>query len=430
MLWVEAERYDGVEAMKAALEVSLRSVQQGGGSTMESVLDKLQACLIIDGLEQLKAADIDAVDDWITHLQTRLTDTQIIVTSQANLAQARIDSYVRLAGIAVEAGERILAHHLRPGIPTDARSLQELVAFADGHPLTLRLEAMLINHFGSSAIALDQIRRRGADMLEVQKRSSQNRRTSLRTCLSLAYDALTDDERRLLYVVANAPGGLFSGMLDDQPDWVSDGRSAIAGAWRWGLIEGTDRGELRERVRMLSPIASYAVARWSEERPDEAKRLTMDLAENFAVMAAGISMHSEENGGLPNMVGRFEEELPNLLRVLDLAEKQLDDPKLGMMATGICSSLMRYFFVIHLGHIGSRVMLRGARIALRDGRPRSASDLLTMTVGLAHRSQEPIDITAAMALIDEIGHKSDDPRTLGNVALFARYPAASEITTT
>lgn len=416
VLWIEAERYDGVEAMRAALEVSLRSIQQGEGP-LESVLDKLQACLVIDGLEQLKASDIDAVDDWITHLQTRLADTQIIITSQVDLVQARLDNYVRLAGIAVEAGEKILTHYLRPRIPTDASSLQELVAFADGHPLTLRLEAMLINHFGSSAIALDQVRRRGSDMLEVQKRSSQSRRTSLRTCLSLAYDALTDDERRLLYVVANAPGGLFSRMLEDQPDWVSDGRSAIAGAWRWGLIEGTNRGELHERIRMLSPIASYAISQWREERPDEAKSLTMDLAQNFALMAAVISMQSEKHGGLPNMVGRFDEELPNLLRVLDLAEKQLDDPKLGVMATGICFELMRYFFVIHLGHIGSQVMMRGARLALRDGMTRSASNLLTMAVGLAHRSQEPIDIAAAMALIDEVGDKSDDPEILGNVAL-------------
>lgn len=417
VLWVEAERYDGIEAMRAALEVSLRSVQQGGGGSIESVLDKLQACLVIDGLEQLKASDIDAVDDWITHLQTQLTNTQIIVTSQADFAQARIDNYVRLAGIAVEAGEQILAHYLRPGTPTDASSLQELVALADGHPLTLRLEATLINHFGSSAITLDQIRRRGADLLEIQKRSSQNRRTSIRTCLSLAYDALTDDERKLLYVVANAPGGLFSQMLGDNQDWVSDGRSAIAGAWRWGLIEGTDRGEPRERVRMLSPIASYAIARWSEERPNEARRLTIELANNFAVMAAVISTHSEKSGGLPNMVGRFEEELPNLLRVLDIAEKQPDDPRLGLMASSICTELMRYFFVIHLGQIGSQVMLRGARIALRDGRLRSASNLLTMAVDLAHRSQEHIDTTAAMALIEEIGHKTDGPRTSGNVAL-------------
>lgn len=418
VLWIEAERFDGVEAMKAALEVSLRSIQQGGSGPLESSLDRLQACLVIDGLEQFKASDIDAIDDWITQLQTRLTDTQIVITSQADLAQARVDNYVRLAGIAAEAAEQIFVHHLRPGIPTDASSMRELVAFADGHPMTLRLEAMLVNYFGSSGIALEQIRRRGANMLEIQKRSSQTRRTSLRTCLSLAYDALTEDERRLLYVIANAPGGLFSRMLEDQPEWVGDGRSAIAGAWRWGLIEGTDRGESRERVRMLSPIASYAVARWGEERAEDADRLTLKLAKTFAMVAAAISMHSEKNGGVPNMVGRFEEELPNLLRVLDLAEKRPDDKLLGVMAAGVCSELMRYFFVIRLGHLGSKVMLRGARLALRDGNTRSASALLTLTIGLACRSQERIDLRPAIALIDEIELKSgDDSSTLGKLAM-------------
>ena len=417
VLWLEAEQYDGVEALKAALEVSLRSVQHGGDVSLEAVLDKLQACLVIDGLEQLKAPDIDAIDDWITYLQTRLSNTQIIVTSQADLAQTRIDNYVRVVGVADDAGGQILAHYLRPNISIDASSLAELIAFADGHPLTLRLGAMLINHFGSSTITIEQIRRRGTNLLEVQKRSSQNRRTSLRTCLSLAYDALTDDERKLLYVAANAPGGLFSGMLEEKKDWISDGRSAIAALWKWGLIEGTDRGERRERIRMLSPIASYAITRWSEERPDEAKRLTVDLAENFALMAAVISMHSDKNGGIPNMVGRFKEEMPNLLRVLDLAERQFNDSQLGLMATGICAELMRYFFIIHLGHIGSQVMLRGARIALRDGRMRSASNLLTMTVGLAYRSQGHVDIAAAMALINEIGQNSCESGTLGNLAL-------------
>jgi tetratricopeptide (TPR) repeat protein len=124
------------------------------------------------------------------------------------------------------------------------------------------------------------------------------------------------------------------------------------------------------------------------------------------------------------MLGWFEEELPNLLRVLDLAEGNVADPELGSMATGICSGLMRYFFVIQLGHVGSQVMLRGARLALRDGRMRSASDLLTQMVALACRSQERVDIVPAMAMVDEIGLKSHDSQTLGNLAL-CRAIAAS-----
>lgn len=149
VLWVEAGRFDSVEALRAALEISLRGVKQAGSESLESALDKLQACLVIDGLEQLKAPGIDGFDDCITQLQARLTDTQIIVTSQADLALARIDYYVRLTGIEVAASEQILSHCLRPGTPTDASSLRELISFADGHPLTLRIQATLINYFGS-----------------------------------------------------------------------------------------------------------------------------------------------------------------------------------------------------------------------------------------------------------------------------------------
>ncbi|GAB3497684.1 hypothetical protein GCM10027399_21950 [Curvibacter fontanus] len=413
-----------MQALRAALDISLRSVQQGGTEPLDSLLDKMQACLVIDGLEQLKAPGIDAVDDWITQLQASLKDTQIIVTSQADLAQAQVDHHVQLKGIEIEASEKLLSHYLRPNTPTDVYSISKLISFSDGHPLTLRITATLINYFGSSSVALNQIQLRGADLLEIQKRSSQNRLTSLKTCLSLAYDALTGDEQKLLYVVANAPGGLFSRMLDHDQTWVSDGQSAIAATRRWGLIEVRGQGEARERVHMLSPIASYAVARLREERPQEARRLVMQLAKEFALMAAVIDMHSEENSGLPNMLGRFEEELPNLLRVLDLAEGELGDAELGVMATGVCSALMRYFFVIQLGDVGSQVMLRGARIAMREGRMKSASGLLTRMVALAHRSHERIDIKPAIALLDEIEIQGRDAETRGNVAL-CRAAAAS-----
>lgn len=417
VLWVEAERYDSVEALMAALEVSLRSARESRAESVEAALDHMQACLVIDGLEQLKGPGIDAIDDWIASLQARAANAQIVVTSQADLALARIDYHARIGGIEPEASAQVLFNFFRPGIPADAISLGELVSFADGHPLTLRIAATLVNYYGSVSAAMGQIRTRGADSLEVQKRSTQRRLTSLKTCLSLAYDALSDDERKLLYLVANAPGGLFSAMLTDEKGWLVDGRSAIAGAWRWGLIDMKAQGEPRERVHMLSPIASYAVTRWREERPQEAQDLSNELVKHLAIMAAVIDMHSEKNGGLPNMLGRFEEELPNLLGVLDVAEKESDDKELSAMAAGVCSSLMRYFFVIQLGDIGSKVMLRGARLAMRDGRTKSASGLLTRMLTLAHRSHGFVDIKPAITLMSDLDRKATDAETLGNLAL-------------
>lgn len=419
ILWMEAERYGSVEAMRASLEVLIRSGNSVGSDSIESSLDKMQACIIVDGLEQFRASGIDAFDDWIAELQNSLSVAQIVVTSQADLPQARFDTHVRLAGIDVDSSRRLIDHFLKSNTTVNDGSFSAIVSFADGHPLTLRLAAMLINYFESSSIAWEQIQQRGADLLEVQNRSSQNRRTSLKTCLSLAYDALTAEEQKLLYVVANAPGGLFSlSLLDGGPHCVRNARAAIAAVRRWALLEIEDQGETRERVRMLSPIASYLMARWREDRPEEAWKLTRELAVQLSVMAAVISQHAQKNDGMNLMLSRFEQELPNLIWVLELAEKTPNDTELGELACSVCSGLMRYFFVVQLGDIGSQVMLRGARIAMRDGFFRRASDLVTQLIGLVKRSGNRTVLAHAIELSIEIEKTAEDPQTLGNISIF------------
>lgn len=418
ILWIEAERYGSVEAMRASLEVSIRNGMGVGSDSLESSLDKMQACLVVDGLEQLRTSGIDAFDDWIAQLQNSLSVAQIVVTSQADLQQARFDSHVRLAGIDNDSSGKIVSHFLKANTPVDIGSFSAIVSFANGHPLTLRLAAMLINYFGSSSIAWEQVQQRGADLLEIQKRSSQNRRTSLKTCLSLAYDALTDEEQKLLFIVANAPGGLFSAMLvADGPNNVRDGRAAIAATRRWALLEIEQQGERRERVHLLSPIAGYLIARWREERPDEAWTLTRHLAVDFSVMAAVIGQHAQRDDDMPNMLSRFEEELPNLIWVIDLAEKTPSDTELGKSACAVCTALMRYFFVVRLGDTGSQIMLRGARIAMRDGFTKRATSVVTQMIGLVQRSGSSTAIVPALKLLDEIEKTAKDPESLSDIAI-------------
>jgi tetratricopeptide (TPR) repeat protein len=418
VLWIEAERYGSVEAMRASLEVSIRSGMSAESDSLESSLDKMQACLVVDGLEQLRTSGIDAFDDWIAQLQNSLSVAQIVVTSQADLHQARFDSHVRLVGIDIDSSREMVSYFLKTKTSVDSSSFGEIVSFADGHPLTLRLAAMLINYFGSSSIAWELIQQRGTDLLEIQKRSSQNRHTSLRTCLSLAYDALTEDERKLLYIVANAPGGLFSSALvAGGPHRVRDGRAAIAAARRWALLEMEQQGERRERVRLLSPIAGYLKARWQEERPDEAWALTRNSAVEFSVMAAVIGQHAHNDDGMAHMLSRFEEELPNLIWVLDLAEKTSADAELGELACAVCSALMRYFFVVRLGDIGSLIMLRGARIAIRDGFTKRATNLVTQMIGLIQRNGDRAAIAPALKLLEEVEKVAKDAESLSDIAI-------------
>ncbi|KIF59424.1 hypothetical protein [Pseudomonas fluorescens] len=418
VLWIEMERYGNIDAMRSALEVAIR---ERTGTSLDGdlidQLDRIHACLVFDGVEQLRGPALDAIDDWISDLQTKVKSTQVLVTSQVDLQRARFECEVYLHGIDDKASQCMLEHFVRPGTPIDHLSRDSLLTFADGHPLTIRLAAMLVNFFGSGRVANEQIERRGVELFEVQKQVSPDRRTSLRVCLSLAYEALDQDEKRFLFLVANAPAGLFSGWIEPGKLDVANAQAAIAGVRRWSLVRITAPGEQNERVNMLSPIAGYVISRWQTDAPDDARMLVKALARDFTMMTAAIDKRSESSTEIPYMIKRFELEMPNLLRVFDLAEREPDDDELSLFAIGICSALMRYFFIVRLGDAGSRVMLRGARIALRDGKMKQASDLLTQMIGLAARNDDRTQLDAAKAMLEEIECEAADAETLGNVAL-------------
>lgn len=418
VLWIEVERYGTVDAVHAALDVTLRE-QAGVPPTGELTnrLDALQACLVLDGVEHLRGPNLDALDDWISVLQARLSTAQVLVTSQVDLQRTRFDRLVSLDGIDEQSSQRLLEQFVRPGTPLDRISNAALVAFADGHPLTLRIVAALVNYFGSGRAAHTQIQRHGAELLEWPKRATLDRRTSLTICLSLAYDELNAEEQILLLLVANAPGGLVTALISTRKTGLTNVPAAIAGARRWSLVGITNAGERSERIHMLSPIAAYVVSRWQRDAPDKARTYTKNLAFDFTAMAAVIDQRSEEPTEIPYMVARYDQEIPNLLRVLDFAECEPNDTELNAFAGAICAALMRYFFVLGLGEAGANVMLRGARIALRGGQLKQASGLLSRLFALAARSADRTSITSAMAILEEIERDAVDAETRGNVAL-------------
>lgn len=418
VLWIDMERYETIDAMRMALELAIR--ERIGTSTCGDLIDQLDtihACIVFDGVEQLKGPALDAVDDWISDLQTRVKTTQILVTSQVDLQLTRFEHELNLHGLDENASQHMLEHFIRPGTAIDHHSRDSLLTFADGHPLTLRLTAMLVSFFGSGRVAREQIEQRGVEIIEVQKRALPDRRTSLRVCLSLAYEALNPDEQRLLFLIANAPGGMFSVFVEADQLGIVNARLAIAGALRWSLVRIEARGDQSERLYMLSPIAQFVISRWRNDAPDETVNLTKELARMFAIMAAAIYKQSENPNQIPYMLARLEQELPNLLRVIDFAEKEPGDAELSLFTSGVCSALMSYFFVHRLGDAGSRVMLRGARIAIRDKELKRASDLLTQMVGLATRSEDQTELYRAIDMLNQIGQMEIDAETRGNIAL-------------
>ena len=157
--------------------------------------------------------------------------------------------------------------------------------------------ATLVDYLGSERSALREIRRAGANVVEIPKRSGQNRETSLDHCLALAYEMLTPEERRTLYVIASCPGGLFAHQVEH---YGGENAALLTAALRrWSFVQTKDTGVPIDRWYALSPIRSFATRRWRETNESEARDIRDELLRDFAGMGAVIGMQSDEGAGHP-----------------------------------------------------------------------------------------------------------------------------------
>ena len=227
-----------------------------------------------------------------------------------DLQRTVFDVRLELAGLAREPSRRLLHSALRDDTLIDIDSENSLLAFVDGHPLALLLVAKLADYLRSGRAASVLIERQGARVVEIQKRTTHNRKTSLNISLSLAYESLNEVEQRILYLIASCPGGMRTRQLQLTDHGGSNTPVSLAELWRWSLVQTKGKNEWDERSRMLSPIRSYVRQRWSEEHAEEAAAVIQMLVQNFTVMAASVALDSESASDIPNMLSQFSRELP------------------------------------------------------------------------------------------------------------------------
>ena len=424
IVWIDVERFASAEGVYSALQVLLKDGSgPEGPDTLADRLDALHACVVLDGIEQISGPSLEDIDDLLAELKGRTANTQFVATSQVDLQRTLFDRKLSLTRLGVRPSRELLRTLVPDGTALDVDSESGLLAFVEGHPLAVRLTAALVGYIGSGRAALEQIQKHGAAMIELPKRTKQDRKTSLSVCLSLAYEMLEYDEQRLLYLIASCPGGIFTHQLELEDHSGTAALCLLAAVRRWSLVQTTDLGQPFERSNMLSPIRSYVALRWRAEHTPEAQALTQMLLNNFAIMAAVIDQRAQDPAEIPFMLARFSQELPNLLRVFDEAEAQPGNADLSLFVSGICSALMRFFFILRLPEQGAHVMQRGAKIALRDGKMKAAIGHIVQMVALAGRSEDTSVDAAAESLLEQI--PADDPEISGNVALARAIMASS-----
>ncbi|EIM72208.1 hypothetical protein A33O_20540 [Nitratireductor aquibiodomus RA22] len=427
VIWISVELYRSSTDVFAALRTALGS----GGVACPEVdvaarLDAQQACVVFDGVERAAFDNIDTFEDALNALYGATSYAQFVVTSQVALHGFVVDTRLRIGRLDGPASRELLERFqaVEPAPrPDDGTSL---VSFCEGHALTLRLAAALRDHYGGADQALRAIRAKGVAAISLPARKVQSSRTSLELCLQAAYDALSDNARQLLWALSEAPAGIFTHYLEG--DWLDLGEpdESLAELRRWHLVEfALVRGSVT-RTQVLSPIRAFAAETARRNDRSSYNAVIDRLAHAFQMMIAVFELNYDDPNETPYVVARYEEELPNYLRLLELAQANRANTELGLAAVSIVRAMMRYFFVRRLPEQGARVMHDAAELAVAIGNAERASGLILQLAALADRAQDVKLLQAGLVLADELEKQTDNIEVRADIAMCRGIVARDE----
>ncbi|WP_288417804.1 tetratricopeptide repeat protein [uncultured Novosphingobium sp.] len=400
-IWLEVERYataqDFMEALLIALSIA------GEPCTTAKVhdrLDQINARVVVDGIERGSLDDLDALEDALHGLHAGTRRTQFVTTTQVNLQRVPADARYALGALDAESSVALVREGWDARLFAEGDDLDGVLALCQGHALTLRLAGAIASHYGGVGGCLRVIRERGTAAVALPARRRQDHRSSLDLCLAVAFESLTEPARKALWLLAQAPAGLFAREFEREDYRIVDPIDALAELRRWNLVYTTG-ADLRERMQCLSPIRIFAAGRWAPDNVDEAARLKGELLESIAIMVSVIGERSEDAENIGYMVGRISEEMPNVRFMIAEAAAHPENEKFGIMACMACSSLVRYFFVLRLAHEGAEVMSTAAEISFAAGRVNEAAEFVTTLIGLARRAEGKV-VTQVKRLIARV----------------------------
>lgn len=418
VLWIDVEQHR--TAGHVLLE--LRTALGGGGMAcpeemLPGRLDAYQACVVFDGIERASLDDIDALEDAITAIHRTTAATQVVATSQIMLHGFGAHTRVKVGPLDELSSRKVLERAGGQDGVAATSGLGPLLRFCEGHALTLRLATAMMDHYGGPSAALRAIKTRGVGAVRLPGRRRQSPATSLEMCLRTAYEALSTDARRLVWVLAEAPAGLWGHYIDG--DWLElpDPTEALAELRSWNLIDLVPFTDDLARTQMLGPVRAFVAERGRQDQAADHEAAVGRLVEGFGMMVAVLELKYDDPNDTPHVLSRYGDELPNFLHALDLARRHPGNSRMLLTAVSIVSSLMRYFFVRGLAQEGAAAMHAAAELAISAGRLGQASGLILQAFALADRANSEVLSRLSMALADRLEQLTDDGEILADLAL-------------
>ncbi|WP_156878119.1 hypothetical protein [Sphingopyxis sp. QXT-31] len=397
LIWISLQDCPSAAVLAAYLETAAGRI---GDGDFISTLSSVRACVILDGVERA-ACGLDIVSDMIARLSAERPEIQLVVTSQARLPEVGFDFELELGPLDHDS-----AVHLFPEAARSEPAASQLLQFAAGHPLTLRIIAGLVRHFEGAEAVWRRLTGPGQP-LEMPARSVQTSASSLDLCLEAAFTALTSEQQKAMWVIAQFPAGLSTLFFDLESLGFEDPPGLIAALRQWHLVEvGTVWDE--PLLSTLSPVRHFVRHAGREAAVPDQEVIRRRTAYVFAmrVAEANSMIHS---GKIAHGMALLHREFPNALAIMDHATGHAaSDPRYRMVANALASNLQTFLFSAGYFEVGAEVMRKAADLALAAGAQKEALEMLSQLISLANRGKCFDLASAALADARSIDCRDDE----------------------
>jgi predicted ATPase/DNA-binding SARP family transcriptional activator len=354
--WVELASLGDPSALAAHLALALGVRAEGGGSTEQAMVARLQEhplLLVLDNCEHL----VEECARLVDYLLRACPALRVLATSREALGVGGERSWlVPAMGLPPESERptpeeaqeseavRLFVERAQDAVPGFALTPANVAAVAricrrlDGLPLALELAAARVSVLTPEEIAERLDDRFG--LLTTGARSALPRHRTLRAAVDWSYELLADPERTLLERLSVFAGGFTL----DAAEQVCAGEPLDDAAVLDLLASLTTRSlvamqeeEGRARYRLLETIRAYAATRLAE-RPDAS-----DAGERHARYFLALARRAEPELllGRSRRLHQVDVEHDNLRAALAWSAEHGEGASLGLP---LCWALMWYWF--------------------------------------------------------------------------------------
>lgn len=288
-------------------------------------LREVQITFVLDSIESLLKDERDKVEDFLNSMLLKTLNVQLLITSQQDLSFLDYSvKSIKIQGLDSEESTVLIVELLKDKVIIPQNELDWILDFCNGHPLSIKLITHLIKYYQSSEQTIISLKKN--QRVELPNKKQHNKNTSLYTCLSTAYNILTEQQKSFLHHLKFYPAGLKLIWAEKQFEELSFYK-IIADLKQLFFVE-TQRDTLNlQRLIIPNPIRTFLKEAVVKDQKIEDMNIEKEAITNIMMEAVTIDLyHIESNthNDLSYGIMRMEDEIPNLLLALNIAQERAD----------------------------------------------------------------------------------------------------------